>query len=155
MRKSNYKLLSDDEVEIANIGQYLLNLPIAVDTSKVFVLSYILSHNLPLAITSSRVWDCSWIISFSPNSLTKILWIVFQHLQSRYSFFSNFKLLLLVWMMSFLISMLVFYVSAVCSFSSRYWFWPDHRLLLFREDWLFDWAYLGLFSIEDKVKIFN
>lgn len=34
MEKSNYKLLSDEEVEIANSGQYLLNLPIAVDTSK-------------------------------------------------------------------------------------------------------------------------
>jgi hypothetical protein len=75
-------------------------------------------------------------------------------LQSRYIFFSTFKLILLVWMVScFLYPMLAFYVSAVCSFSSRYWFWPDHRLLLFREDWFFDWAYLGLFSIEVKVNI--
>lgn len=34
MEKSNYKILSDEEVEIANSGQYLLNLPIAVDKSK-------------------------------------------------------------------------------------------------------------------------
>eukprot|EP00249_Psilotum_nudum_P015836 c25544_g1_i2 orf=538-2043(-) len=34
MEKSNYKILSDEEAEIATSGQYLLNLPIAVDTSK-------------------------------------------------------------------------------------------------------------------------
>ncbi|KAI5065457.1 hypothetical protein GOP47_0020436 [Adiantum capillus-veneris] len=34
MEKSNYKLLSEEEVEIATSGQYLLNLPIAVDSSK-------------------------------------------------------------------------------------------------------------------------
>eukprot|EP00250_Pteridium_aquilinum_P012831 c20971_g1_i1 orf=147-1628(+) len=34
MEKSNYKHLSEEEVEIATSGQYLLNLPIAVNTSK-------------------------------------------------------------------------------------------------------------------------
>uniref|UniRef100_A0A0A9EJ81 Aminopeptidase n=1 Tax=Arundo donax TaxID=35708 RepID=A0A0A9EJ81_ARUDO len=35
MEKSNFKLLSDDEYEVAQSGQYLLNLPIKVDESKV------------------------------------------------------------------------------------------------------------------------
>ncbi|MCO5568996.1 hypothetical protein L7F22_022701 [Adiantum nelumboides] len=34
LEKSNYKLLSEEEVEIATSGQYLLNLPIVVDSSK-------------------------------------------------------------------------------------------------------------------------
>ena len=35
MDKSNFKLTTDDEVEIALSGQYRLNLPIIVDESKV------------------------------------------------------------------------------------------------------------------------
>ncbi|KAK3119064.1 hypothetical protein QOZ80_9BG0713050 [Eleusine coracana subsp. coracana] len=35
MEKSNFKLLSDEEYEVAQSGQYLLNLPIKVDESKV------------------------------------------------------------------------------------------------------------------------
>uniref|UniRef100_A0A453M3V4 Aminopeptidase n=1 Tax=Aegilops tauschii subsp. strangulata TaxID=200361 RepID=A0A453M3V4_AEGTS len=35
MDKSNFKLLSDEENEVAHSGQYLLNLPIKVDESKV------------------------------------------------------------------------------------------------------------------------
>ncbi|KMZ60285.1 hypothetical protein ZOSMA_5G01520 [Zostera marina] len=34
MDKSNFKIVSDDEIEVANAGQYLLNLPIVVDESK-------------------------------------------------------------------------------------------------------------------------
>lgn len=34
MEKSNYKILSDEELDIAKSGQYLLNFPIAVDSSK-------------------------------------------------------------------------------------------------------------------------
>lgn len=36
MEKSNFKLLSDEEYEVAQSGQYLLNLPIKVDESKVW-----------------------------------------------------------------------------------------------------------------------
>jgi hypothetical protein len=35
MEKSNFKLLSDEEYDIAQSGRYLLNLPIKVDESKV------------------------------------------------------------------------------------------------------------------------
>lgn len=35
MEKSNFKIVSDDEFEVAQSGQYLLNLPITVDESKV------------------------------------------------------------------------------------------------------------------------
>ncbi|KAE8801232.1 hypothetical protein D1007_23124 [Hordeum vulgare] len=34
MQKSNFNILSDDEVELAHSGQYLLNLPIKVDEAK-------------------------------------------------------------------------------------------------------------------------
>lgn len=34
MSKSNFKILTDDEVEVATSGEYLLNMPIAVDKSK-------------------------------------------------------------------------------------------------------------------------
>lgn len=34
MEKSNFKLTTDDEIEVAHSGQYLLNLPITVDESK-------------------------------------------------------------------------------------------------------------------------
>ncbi|KAG6499625.1 hypothetical protein ZIOFF_039415 [Zingiber officinale] len=34
MEKSNFKLVTDDEIEVAQSGQYLLNLPIKVDESK-------------------------------------------------------------------------------------------------------------------------
>jgi hypothetical protein len=36
MKKSNFKLLSDEEYEVAQSGWYLLNLPIKVDESKVW-----------------------------------------------------------------------------------------------------------------------
>lgn len=36
MEKSNFKLLSDEEYDVAQSGQYLLNLPIKVDESKVW-----------------------------------------------------------------------------------------------------------------------
>jgi hypothetical protein len=36
MEKSNFKLLSDEEYEVAQSGQYLLNLPIQVDEYKVW-----------------------------------------------------------------------------------------------------------------------
>lgn len=34
MEKSNFKIVSDEEIEVASSGQYLLNLPIKVDESK-------------------------------------------------------------------------------------------------------------------------
>ncbi|RWR86916.1 Disease resistance protein [Cinnamomum micranthum f. kanehirae] len=34
MEKSNFKIVTDDEIEVARSGQYLLNLPISVDESK-------------------------------------------------------------------------------------------------------------------------
>ncbi|KAK9061634.1 hypothetical protein SSX86_018816 [Deinandra increscens subsp. villosa] len=35
MEKSNFKICSDEEIEVAHSGQYLLNLPITVDESKI------------------------------------------------------------------------------------------------------------------------
>lgn len=35
MEKSNFKIVTDEEIEVARSGQYLLNLPISVDESKV------------------------------------------------------------------------------------------------------------------------
>nr|GLL36012.1 uncharacterized protein LOC109181704 [Ipomoea trifida] len=35
MDKSNFKIAIDEEIEVAQSGQYLLNLPITVDESKV------------------------------------------------------------------------------------------------------------------------
>lgn len=35
MEKSNFQILNDAEIELAQAGQYLLNMPIAVDKSKV------------------------------------------------------------------------------------------------------------------------
>lgn len=35
MEQSNFQILSDAEVELANAGQYLVNMPIAVNKSKV------------------------------------------------------------------------------------------------------------------------
>ena len=37
MEKSNFKITSEEEIEIALSGQYLLNLPITVDESKVCI----------------------------------------------------------------------------------------------------------------------
>ena len=44
MNKSNFKIASDEEIDVARSGQYLLNLPITVDESK--VLNQLLSHIL-------------------------------------------------------------------------------------------------------------
>lgn len=38
MEKSNFKILTDEELEVAKSAQYLLNLPIKVDKSKVVEL---------------------------------------------------------------------------------------------------------------------
>jgi len=42
MSKSNFKILTDDEVEVATSGEYLLNMPIAVDKSKVCMYGFML-----------------------------------------------------------------------------------------------------------------
>ncbi|XP_016452249.2 uncharacterized protein LOC107776828 [Nicotiana tabacum] len=42
MHKSNFKIASDEEIDVAHSGQYLLNLPITVDESK--VLNQLLPH---------------------------------------------------------------------------------------------------------------
>lgn len=53
MEKSNFNIVNDDEVELAHSGQYLLNLPIKVDESKLdnkLLLKYFKEHhheNLP------------------------------------------------------------------------------------------------------------
>ena len=39
MEKSNFKIATNEEIEVAQSGQYLLNLPIVVDESKVCTIS--------------------------------------------------------------------------------------------------------------------
>lgn len=45
MDKSNFKITTDEEISIAHAGQYLLNLPIAVDESKVCNTPQISKYN--------------------------------------------------------------------------------------------------------------
>lgn len=47
MDKSNFKITTDDEIEVARSGQYLLNLPIKVDESKVLIRQHITYILLP------------------------------------------------------------------------------------------------------------
>ncbi|KAE8696144.1 Aminopeptidase isoform 1 [Hibiscus syriacus] len=53
MEKSNFKIVSDDEIDLATAGQYLLNLPITVDETKIdntLLRKYFADHprdNLP------------------------------------------------------------------------------------------------------------
>ncbi|KAE8674047.1 UPF0496 protein [Hibiscus syriacus] len=53
MEKSNFKIVSDDEIDLATSGQYLLNLPITVDETKIdntLLRKYFADHprdNLP------------------------------------------------------------------------------------------------------------
>lgn len=42
MKKSNFKIATDDEINVALSGQYLLNLPITVNESKVYNSLYAL-----------------------------------------------------------------------------------------------------------------
>lgn len=41
MHKSNFKIATDEEIEVAAAGQYRLHLPITVDESKVFTYTFI------------------------------------------------------------------------------------------------------------------
>lgn len=41
MEKSNFKIATNEEIDVALSGQYLLNLPIAVDDSKVCDYSFV------------------------------------------------------------------------------------------------------------------
>jgi len=64
MEKSNFNIVNDDEVELAHSGQYLLNLPIKVDESKVNALS-LQTMSLYLNFTKFRceipilLFDCT------------------------------------------------------------------------------------------------
>ncbi|KAG2405282.1 uncharacterized protein HKW66_Vig0045370 [Vigna angularis] len=42
MEKSNFKIVTDDEIDVAHSGQYLLNLPITVDESKLLISVFLL-----------------------------------------------------------------------------------------------------------------
>ncbi|THU69847.1 hypothetical protein C4D60_Mb08t18720 [Musa balbisiana] len=71
MEKSNFKLVTDEEIEVAQFGQYLLNLPIKVDESKLdkkLLPRYFKEHphdNLP--VFSDKV------LSYSPRALLQRL----------------------------------------------------------------------------------
>jgi hypothetical protein len=41
MEKSNFNIVTDDDIEVAQSSQYLLNLPIKVDESKVSMMNFL------------------------------------------------------------------------------------------------------------------
>ena len=67
MEKSNFKIVTDDEIEVARSGQYLLNLPISVDESKVHNWIYYLYWS-PIRIDFHK-------FLFSISYLHAFLWI--------------------------------------------------------------------------------
>ncbi|KAJ6873674.1 hypothetical protein NC651_032510 [Populus alba x Populus x berolinensis] len=74
MDKSNFKITSDDEIEVALSGQYLLNLPIKVDESKVFDLmplnNFIYKRCLLFSTFFVRIpWICSFIFKSSCSTI--------------------------------------------------------------------------------------
>lgn len=90
MEKSNFKVTTDDEIDVALSGQYLLNLPITVDESKVsaftccifiFYLFYDFhdTHQYHVAFS-----EFSWTRSFLPNIFSRILVKTFQIFLIRY-----------------------------------------------------------------------
>ena len=69
MEKSNFNIVNDDEVELAHSGQYLLNLPIKVDESKVNVLS----NKLPPYLKLVRFLIRSQVVYFLVQLDNKLL----------------------------------------------------------------------------------
>lgn len=65
MEKSNFKLLSDEEFDIAQSGKYLLNLPIKVDESKVWISFLHFKVNLVTYITSILLMIYSLTLKYS------------------------------------------------------------------------------------------
>lgn len=50
MEKSNFKIVTDEEIDVAHSGQYLLNLPIKLEASKVQINSeHLYSHPYNMA----------------------------------------------------------------------------------------------------------
>lgn len=44
MEKSNFKITTNEEMDVAHSGQYLLNLPIKVDESKVYTYTIFVTN---------------------------------------------------------------------------------------------------------------
>ncbi|KAL2934566.1 Adhesion G protein-coupled receptor B3, partial [Bienertia sinuspersici] len=85
MDKSNFKIMSDEEIEVAHSGQYLLNLPISVDESKIdktLLKRYFSKHhheNLP-EFTDKRFLffedpRCFTTVSISLVLFRKFMWL--------------------------------------------------------------------------------
>lgn len=55
MEKSNFKIASNEEIEVAHSGQYLLNLPIVVDESKVCNYRYVFLNFNSLRFVSANL----------------------------------------------------------------------------------------------------
>lgn len=45
MEKSNFKITTNEEMDVAHSGQYLLNLPIKVDESKVYTYTIFVTND--------------------------------------------------------------------------------------------------------------
>lgn len=98
MEQSNFKIVTDEEIDVAHCGQYLLNLPIKVDESKVsanatskkkstilfiyiqFVLHHILQFCSP---TYFKMFKCSLTKDFYQGILMIILMRTFLNFQIR------------------------------------------------------------------------
>jgi hypothetical protein len=82
MEKSNFKIATDEEIEVALSAQYRLNLPIVVNENKVHQCSGLLRTHLHM--TSLEVWwycngilECSLTRGFLQVTLQRILRMTF------------------------------------------------------------------------------
>lgn len=110
MEKSNFKICSNEEIEVAHSGQYLLNLPITVDESKVCC-----SESCLTILGANVLESCSWsanmfflffVVSLSYTCrLIKIFWndtlksiimMIFPTLPIRYCYKSSLKVAVLI-----------------------------------------------------------
>ena len=89
MEKSNFKIVTDEEIDVAHSGQYLLNLPIKVDESKV---RYQILYLHTLCVFNYTISEITYFLEV--HSLTKCFYQsilksihtkIFQNFQIRYS----------------------------------------------------------------------
>lgn len=77
MNKSNFKLLNDAEVEVATAGQYLLNMPIAVDTAKVLLFVACL-HVLLFSFCEGKLWSLNNYLVSKHEHLRALMFLLSQ-----------------------------------------------------------------------------
>lgn len=77
MNKGNFKLLNDAEVEVATAGQYLLNMPIAVDTAKVLLFVACLQVLL-VSFCEGKPWSISSYLVYKHEYLLALMFLLSQ-----------------------------------------------------------------------------